>query len=143
MKHDHTLAAIDAAELRMEISRRDTREGLHRVRLALRETIGRPSTLAAAGGLAGLVGLAGFLLARRPQARPRQRKAYVAAGSGVVVASTLAAIARFLMSRYGVKGLTLVVRQLRKRWERRNAAAPMPRPDYPAPRPDYPAPTAP
>jgi hypothetical protein len=60
MKRDHTLAAIDAAELRMEISRRETREGLHRVQLALRQAVSRPSTLAAAGGLAGLVGLAGF-----------------------------------------------------------------------------------
>jgi hypothetical protein len=67
MKHAHTLAAIYAAELRIEISRRETREGLQRVRFALRETVSRPSTLAAAGGLAGLVGLAGFLLARRPR----------------------------------------------------------------------------
>jgi hypothetical protein len=134
MKHDHTLAAIDAAEQRMEISRRETRQGLHRVKVALRETISRPSTLAAAGGVAGLVGLAGFLLARRPRARPRQRQrmVYAAAGSGVVVASTLAAVARFLMSRYGVKGLTLVLRQLRRRWERRNATAAAPRSDFPA-----------
>ena len=129
MKHDHTLAAIDAAEMRMEISRRETREGLHRVQRALRERVSRPSTLVAAGGVAGLVGLAGFLLARRPQ--PRQRRAY-AAGTGVVVASSLAAVARFLMSRYGVKGLTLVLRQLRKRWAQRNAAAAVARPDYPA-----------
>lgn len=132
MKHTHLPAAIDAAERRMEISRRETREGLHRVQLALRETVSRPSTLAVAGGLAGLAGLAGFLLARRPRPRQRQRKAYVAAGSGVVVVSTLAAIARFLMSRYGVKGLTLVLRQLRKRWAQRNAAASGPRSDYPA-----------
>jgi hypothetical protein len=101
MKHSHTLAAIDAAEMRMEISRRETREGLHRVQRALRERVSRPSTLVAAGGVAGLVGLAGFLLARRPQ--PRQRRAYAAAGTGVVVASSLAAVARFLMSRYGVR----------------------------------------
>ena len=126
----HTLAAIDAAEMRMEISRRETREGLHRVQRALRERVSRPSTLVAAGGVAGLVGLAGFLLARRPQ--PRQRRAYAAAGTGVVVASSLAAVARFLMSRYGVKGLTLVLRQLRKRWAQRNAAAAVARPDYPA-----------
>jgi hypothetical protein len=67
-----------------------------------------------------LAGLAGFLLARRPRQRARTR--YTAAGTGVVVASTLAAIARMLLSRYGVRGLTLVVRQLRKRWENRNAA---------------------
>ena len=126
----HTLAAIDAAEMRMEISRRETREGLHRVKLALRETVSRPSTLAVAGGVAGLVGLAGFLLARRP--RPRQRRAYAAAGTGVVVASSLAAVARFLMSRYGVRGLTFVLRQLRHRWAQRNAAAAATRTDYPA-----------
>jgi hypothetical protein len=53
MKHSHTLAAIDAAEMRMEISRREIREGLHRVERAFRETVSRPSTLAAAGGIAG------------------------------------------------------------------------------------------
>ena len=121
MKHSHTLAAIDAAETRMEMSRREIREGLHRVERAFRETVTRPSTLAAAGGLAGLAGLAGFLLARR--ARPRARYAstrYTKAGAGVIVASSLAAIGRFLVSRYGVKGLTLVVRQLRRKWERQN-----------------------
>jgi hypothetical protein len=127
----HMLAAIDAAEMRMEISRRETRQGVQRVRRALGEAVTRPSTLAAAGGVAGLVGLAGFLLARRP--KPRQRRAYAAAGTGVVVASSLAAVARFLMSRYGVKGLTFVLRQLRERWARRNAAAAAGRFDYPAP----------
>jgi hypothetical protein len=38
----------------------------------------------------------------------------------VVVASSLAAIARLALSRYGIRGLTLVVRQLRKRWQKRN-----------------------
>jgi len=124
MKHSHTLAAIDAAETRMEISRREIREGLHRVDRAFRETVTRPSTLAAAGGIAGLAGLAGFLLARRPRARVRYTSArYTQAGAGVVVASSLAAVGRFLLSRYGVKGLTLVVRQLRRKWEKRNAAS--------------------
>ena len=124
MKHSHTLAAIDAAETRMEISRREIREGLHRVDRAFRETVTRPSTLAAAGGIAGLAGLAGFLLARRPRARVRYTSArYTKAGAGVVVASSLAAVGRFLLSRYGVKGLTLVVRQLRRKWEKRNAAS--------------------
>ena len=118
MKHAPTLAAIEAAELKMETSRRETREGVQRVQRAFRETVTRPSTLAAAGGLAGLAGLAGFLLARRP----RQRARSAAAGTGVVVASSLAAIARLAVSRYGVRGLTLLVRQLRKQWERRNAA---------------------
>ena len=124
MKHAHTLAAIDAAEMRMETSRREIREGLHRVDRAFRETVTRPSTLAAAGGIAGLAGLAGFLLARRPRARVRYTSArYTKAGAGVVVASSLAAVGRFLLSRYGVKGLTLVVRQLRRKWEKRNAAS--------------------
>lgn len=124
MKHAHMLAAIEAAETRMEISRREIREGLHRVERAFRETVTRPSTLAAAGGLAGLAGLAGFLLARRPKPRVRYTRAsYTKAGAGVVVASSLAAAGRFLLSRYGVKGLTIVMRQLRKRWEKRNAAA--------------------
>ena len=124
MKHSHTLAAIQAAEMRMEISRREIREGLHRVERAFRETVTRPSTLAAAGGIAGLAGLAGFLLARRPRPRARYASArYAKTGAGVIVVSSLAAIGRFLLSRYGVKGLTLVVRQLRRRWERRNAAS--------------------
>jgi hypothetical protein len=124
MKHAHTLAAIDAAEMRMEISRREMREGWHRVERAFRETVTRPSTLAAAGGIAGLAGLAGFLIARRPKPRVRYASPrYTKAGAGVIVASSLAAIGRLLMSRYGVKGLTLVMRQLRKRWERRNAAS--------------------
>jgi len=121
MKHAPTLAAIDAAELRMEQSRRETREGLRRVRHAVRETVTRPSTLAAAGGLASVAGLAGFLLARRPR-RSTRRAAY-ATGAGLVAASSVAAIARLLLSRYGVRGLTLVVRQLRKRWAKRAATA--------------------
>ena len=117
----HLLAAIEAAESRIELSRRETREGLHRVQRAFRETVTRPSTLAAAGGLAGVAGLAGFLLARRPHKRVRYTRAtYAKAGAGVIVASSLAAVGRFLLSRYGVKGLTLAVRQLRKYWEKRN-----------------------
>jgi len=124
MKRAHTLAAIDAAEMRMEISRREIRDGLHRVERAFRETVTRPSTLAAAGGIAGLAGLAGFLLARRPRPRVRYTSArYAKAGVGVVVASSLAAVGRFLLSRYGVKGMTLVIRQLRKKWQKRNAAS--------------------
>ena len=122
MKRSHALAAIDAAETRMETSRREIREGLHRVERAIRGTVTRPSTLAAAGGIAGLAGLAGFLLARRPRRRMRYPGArYTKAGAGVIVASSLAAIGRFLLSRYGVKGLTLVVRQLRRKWERQNS----------------------
>jgi hypothetical protein len=124
MKRSHTLAAIEAAETRIEISRREVREGLHRVERAFRETVTRPSTLAAAGGIAGLAGLAGFLLARRPRPRVRYSSArYAKAGAGVIVASSLAAIGRFLLSRYGVKGLTLVVRQLRNTLQKRNAAS--------------------
>ena len=130
MKPAPTLAAIDAAEMKIETSRRETREGLHRIQRAFRETVTRPSTLAAAGGIAGVAGLAGFLLARRP--RQRERVRYTAAGTGVVVASSLAAIARLLLSRYGVRGLTLVVRQLRKRRERRNATSSGMPSDYPA-----------
>ena len=37
MKHDHTLAAIEAAERRMEISKRETREGLDRVKRAFHD----------------------------------------------------------------------------------------------------------
>ena len=116
MRQAPTLAAIDAVELKMEESRRETRDALCRARLALRESAARPSTIAAAVGFASAAGLAGFLLARRP----RRRAAY-AAGTGVVVASSLAAIARLLLSRYVVRGLTLVVRQLRKSWVRRKA----------------------
>jgi hypothetical protein len=93
------------------------------VERAFRETVTRPSTLAAAGGIAGLAGLAGYLLARRPRPRVRYASARYTktkAGAGVIVASSLAAIGRFLVSRYGVKGLTLVVRQLRRKWERQN-----------------------
>lgn len=116
-----TLAAIDAMELEMEHSRRETREALRRAQVAFRETVARPSTIAAAAGVAGVAGLAGFLLARRPR-RSRQRAAY-ATGAGVVAASSVVAIARLLLSRYGMRGLTLVVRQLRKAWARRAARA--------------------
>ena len=126
MKHVPTLAAIEEAETRMENSRREVRAGLHRVHHAFRETVARPSTLAAAGGIAGLAGLAGFLWARRPRRRARytgaSRGQYAKAGAGVIVASSLAAVGRFLLSRYGVRGLTLAMRQVRKSWERRNHA---------------------
>jgi len=120
MKHAPTLAAIDAVELKMEESRRETQEALRRARLAFRESVARPSTIAAAAGVASVAGLAGFLLARRPRQQQRKRMAY-ATGTGVVVASSLAALGRLLLSRYGVRGLTLVVRQLRKSWAKRNA----------------------
>ena len=136
MKHMATLAAIDAAELRMEVSRREVHEGLRRVKLALRETATRPSTLAAAGGIAGLAGLAGLLLVRRRPRRRPTRATYARAGTGVVVASSLAAIARLVLSRYGVRGLTLVVRQLRKRWEAKRAATPGAGSEYPVPASD-------
>lgn len=118
MKHAPTLAAIDAVELKLEESRRRTREGWRRVELAVRETVARPSTIAIAAGVAGIAGLAGFLLSRRPR-----RRTMYATGAGVAVASSVAAIARLLLSRYGVKGLTLLVRQLRKSWSRRAARA--------------------
>lgn len=130
MNHAPTLAAIDAAELKMEESRRATHEGMRRVRLALRETATRPSTLAAAGGIAGLAGLAGLLLVRR-RPQPRRRATYAKAGAGVVVASSVAAIARLLLSRYGMRGLTLVVRQLRKRWAAKHAATAGAASEYP------------
>ena len=120
MKHAPTLAAIDAVELKMEESRRETHEALRRARLAFGESVARPSTIAAAAGVASVAGLAGFLLARRPRQQQRKRVAY-ATGTGVVVASSLAALGRLLLSRYGVRGLTLVVRQLRKSWAKRSA----------------------
>jgi bacteriorhodopsin len=135
MKHAPTLAAIDAVELKMEESRRRTREGLGRVEAAFRQTVARPSTIAAAVGIAGVAGLAGFLLSSRRPSVPRRRTVY-ATGAGVAVASSVAAIARLLLSRYGVKGLTLVVRQFRKTWSRRaarnNANAGAVAPQYPA-----------
>lgn len=122
MKHAPTLATIDAVELRMEESKRETREALRRARLAFRESVSRPSTVAAAAGVASVAGVAGFLLARRPRTLQRRRTAYTrTTGTGVVVASSLAALARLLLSRYGVRGLTLVVRQVRKSWAKRKA----------------------
>jgi len=122
MKHAPTLAAIDAAELKLEESRRETLQALRRARLAFRESASRPSTIAAAAGVASVAGIAGFLLARRPRRQQRKRMAYAAtAGAGVVVASSLAALARLLLSRYGIRGLTLVVRQARKSWAKRKA----------------------
>lgn len=88
------LAAIRAAELRLEQSRRDTREHFGRARAASRMILARPSTLALTAAAAGVLGL---WMTRR--ARPSTNAATVvnSAAKTSVIGFTLAFLARYAM----------------------------------------------
>lgn len=112
MNRAPTLAAIDAVESRLVESRRDTREGLRRVRAAMRASMPGRSTLTVAAGAAGLVGL---WFARRSRRQATAAKV----GAGVALSATVAAIGRALLARYGMRGATFVLAQARAAWARR------------------------
>jgi hypothetical protein len=67
MKRAPTRSEINAAEFNLAQAQQDVIDSLRRLRVAVRETLARPSTLAVVGGAAGLLG---FWLARRPRGAP-------------------------------------------------------------------------
>jgi hypothetical protein len=110
MKRAPTLGAIAAAEARLAMSRQKTRDGLHRVRVALRASLTRPSTVALAAGAAGLAGVAGVWLARRPR---RRRAVFPRMGAGAVLTAYAAPFVQSLLARYGKDALSLLVEKVR------------------------------
>ncbi len=99
------LAAIHAAELRVDQCRRNTRESLRRVRAASRAALARPATLALVAGAAVLFG---FWLVRRPQPRA------TSSSDGVAAATTTSAVGLVLafIVRYGMQRLPLILQQV-------------------------------
>ncbi len=112
MKRAPTREAIDAAEARLAESRRRTRDGLHRARVAFRASLTRPSTLALAAGAAGAAGLIGLWLGRRPRRRAASRKV----GAGVALAAYAAPFVQAMIVRYGKEGLSFLVDKVRAAW---------------------------
>jgi hypothetical protein len=113
MMRTPTLAAIDAAELRVAQSRRNTRESLRRARVEFRAILARPSTLALVAGAAGLLG---FWLERRPQPRASSSADGVA---GVAAKTSAAGLLLALIVRYGMQHLPFILRQVRAAWQKR------------------------
>jgi hypothetical protein len=120
-----TLAAIDAAELRVAQSKLNTRDSLCRVRVASRAALARPSTLAVVAGVAGLLG---FWLARRPQPRATSSSD----GVGVATTTSAAGLVLAFIMRYGTQRLPFIFQQVRRAWQKRAARVGTPVPKSPA-----------
>ena len=107
-----TRAAIHAAERRIAEAQQGTRDSLRRARAALRATLARPSALALVAVSAGVLG---FWFARQSQLR-----APVTPADGAAVAKTSAAgLALAFVTRYGVRWLPFIVRQIKSASEKR------------------------
>lgn len=100
-----TLAAIHAAELRVAQSKRNTRDGLRRVRVAFRATLVRPSTLALVVGAGGLFGM---WLARRPQVT----SASGAGAGGVATRTSAGGLVLAFIGRYMMRRLPFILRRV-------------------------------
>jgi hypothetical protein len=123
VKRAPTQEAIAAAEAKLAVSRQKTRDGLDRARTAIRASFTRPSTIALAVGAAGLAGVAGVWLARRPR---RRRAAYrnPKLGVGAVLTAYAAPFVQSLLARYGKEALSMLVEKMRAaRHARAEAAA--------------------
>lgn len=109
-----TLAAIYAAELRVAQAKRNTRDSLHRGRVAFRAVLVRPSTLAL---VAVAMGLFGFWLARRPQPRATP------SSDAVAVATTTSALGLVLafIVRYGMQRLPFILQSIWAARQKRTA----------------------
>ena len=115
-----TPAAIHAVELRVEQSRRDFHDSLHRAQAALRANLSRPSTLIVAVGAAGLVV---FWLAGRSRRR---------APSTATVAGTTSAVGLVggLVLHYATRHWRFIAEQALAALKRRRSR---PGPDRPKP----------
>lgn len=91
MMRTRHLAAIRAAELRIEQSRRDTREHWRCARAASRSMLARPSTLALTAAAAGVLGM--WLTRRAPLSTSAPTVADAAAKTSVI-GFTLALVTR-------------------------------------------------
>jgi hypothetical protein len=105
MTRSPSLSEIEAVELKLLASRRETSASLRRLRSALRETMVRPSSLAL---ICGVAGIAGFWLARRP----RLRTAASTAGLAVAATATAAGLVRAYVLRHGMHYLEIALRRL-------------------------------
>ncbi len=118
-----TLAAIDAAELRLFQSRRKLLQSVERTRSALRTAVARPSTLAlvalASGGSA-------FLLAR--WARPSAKRVSNSADSSI--GTSTRRLVRAFVSMYGAGLLGHLVQHGAAVWQQIAAFVSKKRHDY-------------
>lgn len=103
------LAAIHAAELRVAQSSRNARDSLRRARVAFRAALARPSTLALVAGVAGLFG---FWVARRPQPRPQPQSPATASSAGVAATTSAVGLVLAFVVRYGIQRLPFVLQQV-------------------------------
>lgn len=105
-----TRAAIYAAELKVAQAKRDARDSTSRVRVALRATLARPTTLAL---IAAAGGLYGFWLARRPQPTATKTPTSTSASTSTAVATTsVAGVVLAFIVRYVMQHLPFILRQL-------------------------------
>ncbi len=101
-----TRAAIQAAELRVAQSGRDTRDGLRQARVEFRAALVRPLTLALIAGAAGLLVFLGI--------RRVQRPATVSSGSaGLAATTSVTGLVLAILVRYGMQGLPFIVHKIR------------------------------
>ena len=99
-----TLAAIHAAEMRVAEARQETADGLRRGHVALRAMLRRPSTVAVAAGVAGLLT---FVIARRlsrPQAPSRS--------PGVTATTSAAGLVATFVARYAMQHLPHIIQRV-------------------------------
>lgn len=99
-----THSAIDAAELRVALARRNTWDDLGRVRVAFRTALARPSTLAL---IAGAAGLFGFWIARRPEPQ-----ATAASKTGAATTNATAGLVLTFIVRYAMQRLPRILEQV-------------------------------
>ena len=109
-----TLAAINAAELRLFQSKRNTRQSLDRTRSALRTAIARPSTLVF---VAVASGIWTFLLSARH--RPSVKSVPNSADSAIRAPSR--SLVRTFVSVYGTRLLTFALQHGAAAWKQSGA----------------------
>lgn len=103
-------AEIAAAERKVAQSMQNTQDSVRRVRAAFRATLARPATLLL---VAGAAGVAGLWLTRRRHATPSS------IGVRVATATTIAALMRQAIVRYGMQVLPVLLQRLRAAWQKR------------------------
>lgn len=101
-----TRAAIQAAELRVAQSGRNTRDSLRLVRVEFRAALVRPLTLALVAGAAGLFVFLGI--------RRTQRPATVSSGgAGLAATTSVTGLALAIIVRYGMQGLPFIIQKIK------------------------------
>lgn len=101
-----TRAAIQAAELRVAQSGRDTRDGLRHARVEFRAALVRPLTLALIAGAAGLLVFLGVRRVQRPGT-------FSSGSAGLAATTSVTGLALAIIVRYGMQGLPFIVQKIK------------------------------